>query len=126
MGSDTTVSALKWQFAVPIKANVKLLKDARASGKDCKGVKFADASSKGQRGGSIFCIFNFLYARIFFYTIGNLIDVGLEMCRIMGSDTTPNGIRFQFTDRFRPLSKRQLAMLANGQDPKDVVVDTKC
>ena len=57
---------------------------------------------------------------------GNLIDVEIEMCRIMGSDTTPNGIRFQFTDRLRPLSKRQLAMLAKGQDPKDVVVDAKC
>ena len=38
----------------------------------------------------------------------------------MGSDTTPNGIKFQFTDRFRPIAKRQLNMRAAGLDPKNV------
>jgi hypothetical protein len=42
----------------------------------------------------------------------------------MGSDTTPNGIRFQFTDRFKPIAKRQLEMKAVGQDPKDIDVDS--
>ncbi|CAG8956020.1 hypothetical protein HYFRA_00008876 [Hymenoscyphus fraxineus] len=40
----------------------------------------------------------------------------------MGTDVTANGIRFQMTDRFRPLGKRQLDMLAKGLDPKDVDV----
>ena len=42
----------------------------------------------------------------------------------MGSDTTPNGIKFQFTDRFRPIAKRQLDMKAAGLDPKDVNLDS--
>jgi hypothetical protein len=42
----------------------------------------------------------------------------------MGSDTTPNGIKFQFTDRFKPIAKRQLAMRAAGLDPKDVNLDS--
>ncbi|CAG8978918.1 hypothetical protein HYALB_00005255 [Hymenoscyphus albidus] len=40
----------------------------------------------------------------------------------MGTDVTANGIKFQMTDRFRPLGKRQLDMLAKGLDPKDVDV----
>jgi hypothetical protein len=48
MGSDTTVPALKWQFAVPIKANVQLIKDARGAGLDCKNLNFGMAGSKGQ------------------------------------------------------------------------------
>ena len=42
------------------------------------------------------------------------------MARIMGSDVTPNALRFQFTDRIRPISKRQLSALWSGVDPKDV------
>jgi hypothetical protein len=42
----------------------------------------------------------------------------------MGSDTTPNGIKFQFTDRFRPIAKRQLDMKVAGLDPKDVNLDS--
>jgi hypothetical protein len=42
----------------------------------------------------------------------------------MGSDTTPNGIKFQFTDRFRPIAKRQLDMKAAGLDPKDIDLDS--
>ncbi|EHL01447.1 hypothetical protein M7I_2537 [Glarea lozoyensis 74030] len=94
LGAD---SDFKINIGVPLKANVKLLKDARAAGKDCKDVEVTNASGKTQR----------------------------EMSRIMGSDTTPNGLRFQVTDRLRPLSKRQLAMLASGQDPKDVAIDAK-
>lgn len=42
------------------------------------------------------------------------------MARIFGSDATPNGLRFQFTDRFKPVAKRQLDMLAAGEDPKNI------
>ena len=42
----------------------------------------------------------------------------------MGSDVTPNGLRFQFTDRFRPVAKRQLEILEAGGDPKDVDLNT--
>jgi hypothetical protein len=52
------------------------------------------------------------------------IDECTEISSIMGSDTTPNGIKFQFTDRFRPIAKRQLDMKAAGLDPKDVNLDS--
>jgi hypothetical protein len=42
----------------------------------------------------------------------------------MGSDTTPNGLKFQFTDRIRPVSRRQLEMRAADLDPKDVNLDS--
>jgi len=42
----------------------------------------------------------------------------------MGSDVTANGLRFQFTDRFRPIAKRMLAMKAAGDDPKDLDLDS--
>jgi hypothetical protein len=42
----------------------------------------------------------------------------------MGSDATPNGLRFQFADRFKPIAKRQLDALACGADPKDVDLST--
>lgn len=38
----------------------------------------------------------------------------------MGSDVTPGGLKFQFTDRIKPIAKRQLEALASGADPKDV------
>lgn len=47
-----------------------------------------------------------------------------EISSIMGSDTTPNGIRFQFTDRFNPIAKRQLEMKSSGLDGKDIDLDS--
>ncbi len=42
----------------------------------------------------------------------------------MGSDTTPNGIKFRLFDRIKPIGQRQLDMRAAGQDPKDVNLDS--
>jgi len=57
-------------------------------------------------------------------TLGQIhIDDSTEISSIMGSDTTPNGIKFQFTDRIRPIAKRQFDMRAAGLDPKDVCLD---
>lgn len=53
------------------------------------------------------------------------IDLTKDLSEKFGSDSTPNGLRFQFTDRIRPLAKRQLALLAAGLDPKDVDVTGK-
>ena len=47
------------------------------------------------------------------------IDIHPEIASIMGSDVTPNGIRFQYQDRIKPLAQKQLAMKASGLDPKD-------
>ena len=44
----------------------------------------------------------------------------LEMAAIMGSDVTPHGLRFQFTDRIRPIGKKLQEMRSAGLDPKDI------
>ncbi|TVY40899.1 hypothetical protein LSUB1_G002346 [Lachnellula subtilissima] len=46
-----------------------------------------------------------------------------EMARVFGSDCTPNGLRFQFNDRIKQVTTRQLDMLAQGDDPKDIDLD---
>jgi poly-beta-hydroxyalkanoate depolymerase len=38
MGEDVTVSAIRWQFAVPIRADAKRLQEARAAGIDCQTI----------------------------------------------------------------------------------------
>ena len=56
--------------------------------------------------------------------MSNYIDLFTAIAGIMGSDVTPNGLRFQFTDRYRPIANRQLEMQAAGQDPKDIDLDS--
>ncbi|KAH6666957.1 hypothetical protein B0J14DRAFT_490240 [Halenospora varia] len=46
------------------------------------------------------------------------------MARAFGSDASANAIGSQFTQRYNPLAKRQLEMLDNGEDPKDVDLDS--
>ncbi|KAK0124026.1 hypothetical protein ONS95_009012 [Cadophora gregata] len=48
----------------------------------------------------------------------------LEMAAIMGSDVTSNGLKFQFTDRIRPMGKKQQEMRSAGLDPKDIDLDS--
>ena len=131
-GSDATVGGIKFQFATRIKADVELIKNARAKSIDCKDIKlsWADQPSIGGKGskGTQFCF-------AFCFVLPNLllplrnpeaihIDDSIEISSIMGSDTTPNGIKFQFTDRIRPIAKRQFDMRAAGLDPKDVRLDS--
>lgn len=42
----------------------------------------------------------------------------------MGSDVTPNGLKFQFTDRIKPIGKKQQEMRSAGLDPKDIDLDS--
>lgn len=130
-GSDATVGGIKFQFATRIKADIELIKNARAKSIDCKDIKlsWADQPSIGGKGSkdTQFCF-------AFCFVLPNLllplrkpeaihIDDSIEISSIMGSDTTPNGIKFQFTDRIRPIAKRQFDMRAAGLDPKDVRLD---
>ena len=46
------------------------------------------------------------------------------MARIMGSDVTRNGLRFQLDDRIKPIGKKQLEMADSGRDPKDIDVNS--
>ena len=47
-------------------------------------------------------------------------DLFLEMNTFMGSDSTPNGIKFQFHNHFKQVAKRQAELKCAGADPKDV------
>ncbi len=60
----------------------------------------------------------------FIVTIDTFINRLTAVASIMGSDVTPNGLRFQFHDRLKPIARRQLDMKAAGQDPKDVDLDS--
>ncbi|TVY23936.1 hypothetical protein LHYA1_G007406 [Lachnellula hyalina] len=80
-----------------LRPNAALIQKARAAGEDCKnlgigGDKRPTAVSEG----------------------------GNKMARVFGSDCTPHGLRFQFNDRIKPVTTRQLDMLAQGDDPKDI------
>lgn len=51
-GSDATAGGIQFQFSTRIRADVRLVKDARAKGIDCKDIKlsWANESSKGGKG----------------------------------------------------------------------------
>lgn len=44
------------------------------------------------------------------------------MDKLMG-DSTINGLRFQFDKRYKVIAKRQMAMLAAGENPSTVSVE---
>ncbi|CZR56747.1 uncharacterized protein PAC_06636 [Phialocephala subalpina] len=154
-GSDATVGGLKFQFATRIKADVKIVNDARQNEIDCKditlggGVKsdneMATFMGEGITGKAISWQF---YDR--FKPIGDRMaemkangeDPGKidldsvkgapgkgqgrkkEVARIMDSDSTPRGFHFQFLKRYKPIGKRQLEMIDAGKDPKDIDLDS--
>ncbi|KAE9364597.1 hypothetical protein N431DRAFT_447767 [Stipitochalara longipes BDJ] len=155
-GSDATAGGIKFQFATRFNKDVKLIKDARANGIDCKDIKLSWADKSTNDGNELAKHFGSdttAGALSKHYSRSIKADVDLlracvkegqdpkdlvlaqvktanggkganELSSIMGSDTTPNGIRFQFTDRFRPIAKRQLDMKASGLDPKDINLDS--
>ncbi|PBP23364.1 hypothetical protein BUE80_DR005982 [Diplocarpon rosae] len=49
-GSDASVSALRWQLAVPVKNNTKAIFDARAKGIDVKDITLPTFAQKGGKG----------------------------------------------------------------------------
>ncbi|KAH8782157.1 hypothetical protein BGZ57DRAFT_926143 [Hyaloscypha finlandica] len=110
---------LNQHFNRNISPNVKLIKDALAKGENPMGVTLADVNLiKNARANGIDC------KDVMLSGANKGSNSGSEISSIMGSDTTPNGIKFQFTDRFRPIAKRQLDMKAAGLDPKDVNLDS--
>ncbi|KUJ17356.1 uncharacterized protein LY89DRAFT_583877 [Mollisia scopiformis] len=96
-GSECTRSAFENHYKRDLAPNIKALKQAVGDGRDPKDVVLME---------------------------NLLIDFVTDISSIMGSDTTPNGIRFQFTDRFKPIGKLQLEMKANGRDAKDIDLDS--
>jgi hypothetical protein len=49
-GSDASAAGIKFQFMTRIKADVKLINDARASGVDCKDITLSGAEKNSKNG----------------------------------------------------------------------------
>jgi|SRR6187402_659961 len=60
-GSDATAAGIRFQFATRIKGDVKIIRDARARGIDCKDIKLESFGGKNGR------TFRFLKAHFFKY-----------------------------------------------------------
>jgi hypothetical protein len=106
-GSDATEAGIRSQFALRLKNYANLLKHARAAGLDCKDVKSKVMLTIDQFASSVI-----LHSTASLPSRSHQnADLKKEIATIMGSDVTPNGLRFQFTDRFRPVAKRQLDIL---------------
>lgn len=105
-----------------LRPNAVLIQEARAAGEDCKNLGIGgDKLSKGGNSQTII-FFCFVLAQQNVIISCPLINTIAEMARIFGSDCTPNGLRFQLADRIKPLGNRQLDMLAEGNDPKDIIL----
>lgn len=121
-GSDATPGGIRWQMDTKFKPNVQALKAARDRGIDCKDVIFPALKPGGP--GSGWEIF-FSFTQHVLHILEPLLMIHTELAAIMGSDCTPNGIKFQFTDRYKPIARKQLEMKASGLDPKDVLDHVK-
>jgi len=68
MGEDVTVSALRWQFSVPIQADAKRLQAARAAGIDCQTIVLTGpgGSFKKTESSQIFCFLSITQHKFIF------------------------------------------------------------
>lgn len=65
MGEDVTVSALKWQFSVPIRADAKRLQEARAAGVDCQTIALSGPGGSFKGGKSQIRLRHFFHTERF-------------------------------------------------------------
>lgn len=119
-GSDATPSATENAVKRYLNPNLKRIREAVAAAADVKDLNIA-AESTGS-GTSFDCaLLSFINSTLSSQTLmACMLIFQAEVARIMGTDVTPNGLKFQLTDRIRPIGKRQLDALASGADPKDV------
>lgn len=122
MGGDVTVSALRWQFAAPIRADAKRLQEARAAGIDCQTIVLTGpgGSFKGGAKSQI----SFIYV-LSCFCIAHLeprtpIDIIIEIQRNFGSDSTAGALRIAMFREVTPKVKLIRATVAAGGDPKDL------
>jgi hypothetical protein len=64
-GSDATVGGIKFQFATRIKADVKLINDAKAAGIDCKDITLGGAVRSEGKGGKGQMLLQFSFQHVF-------------------------------------------------------------
>lgn len=129
-GSDATIAGIRFQFATRIKDDVKLLKQARNEGQDCKDVVLSSGEKgKGQMNFALQLCFICLFILLRLDT-WLPINFLLAIARTMGSDVTAKAVS-HVVPRFKLIGKLQIEALASGMDPLDVdltstVKDKKC
>ncbi|KAH7389067.1 hypothetical protein BKA64DRAFT_129400 [Cadophora sp. MPI-SDFR-AT-0126] len=123
-GSDASVGGIKFQFSTTIKKNLDALRDGRARGLDCKDITLPSLANYGQGGQGPSSISFYSTAHFYLHNFATFLMSLIEMAAIMGSDVTPNGLRFQFTDRIRPIGKKLQEMKSAGLDPKDIDLES--
>ncbi|XMA09743.1 hypothetical protein WAI453_002534 [Rhynchosporium graminicola] len=102
--------------------DIDALRKGRADGVDCKEITLQSLGGPAVKGPS--SVLHFTPTAQFFYTTWQFLIIPLEIAAVMGSDVTPNGIRFQFTDRIKPTAKIQQDIRSAGLDPKDIDLDS--
>ncbi|CZT02253.1 uncharacterized protein RCO7_11042 [Rhynchosporium graminicola] len=121
-GSDATAGGIRFQYFDRIKKDIDALRKGRADGVDCKEITLQSLGGPAVKGPS--SVLHFTPTAQFFYTTWQFLIIPLEIAAVMGSDVTPNGIRFQFTDRIKPTAKIQQDIRSAGLDPKDIDLDS--
>ncbi|PBP20182.1 hypothetical protein BUE80_DR009006 [Diplocarpon rosae] len=91
-----------------------------------KGIDRKDVNlpSLNKTGNDPNILFSFQLCGLRFRELSALLIITAEMASLMGSDVTRNGLRFQFTDRIRPIGNRLVEMRAAGEDAKDLDLST--
>ncbi|KAG9236712.1 hypothetical protein BJ875DRAFT_503184 [Amylocarpus encephaloides] len=115
MGSDTTASALRWQFSVTLKSNAAKINNARAAGKDCKDL----FTGKGQP-----LVFSqTLHESLPTFSVSIpqvIVDLGSEIAKCFGSDVTTSAVQNQFWGPLKANVSRIKDARANDLDCKNL------
>ncbi|KAB8303400.1 hypothetical protein EYC80_004828 [Monilinia laxa] len=102
MGSDTTAGGIKTQFTRSYKVLAARQDALYAVGKDPKDASLEHLGAHKQPG-----------------------DISAEVTKYMRSDVTVTGVKMQCIRHIRPLSRHQIALVATGKDPKNVLESPK-
>lgn len=116
-GSDATVSALKWQIAVPIKKDIQAIRSARENGVDVKTITLSTFAGKGQT----FTSQHFLHT-VFAFHFLDASSYPPDITEWFGSDDTSVSIRFQFSTKVKKDVDALRAGQAQGLDAKDITL----
>ncbi|KIM99632.1 hypothetical protein OIDMADRAFT_55547 [Oidiodendron maius Zn] len=137
-GSDATASGIKFQFATRIKEHVKLLKQARSEGKDCKDVALSSggndkavARTMGSDVTSKAIQHQIARLKVFSKAQLEALESGTDpkdvtpsagkdnqdISKYFGKDSTPGGIGFQFR-QIKLYAKSQKQCANSGGDPQ--------
>jgi hypothetical protein len=115
VGTDTTARGIIFQVYDRIKPIASRQLEMLAAGQDPQDIDLG--SVKGSKTGT---------GRFAPHESRSISDIDIfsETARIMGGDTTAKAITYQFWDRYGAIGDRQLEMLAAGDDPQHIDVNS--